>query len=172
MTESAHKPHVSGGDRHAPLDALVRAALRRAGTFSVSRTDGETMMMFIEFANQVVEDVRRHPYWTGERIDYYTSQSESRPIPDEIVILGLLSHYTIQQGSEKAGFNLQMYQSRMADLLYERMYGNAPLERRVVDGGSDPLHHRHDWTVGDEGYDARFSAVGGAVAANLGPDDR
>lgn len=149
---STAKPFAAGTGAFTPLEALVRSALRRAGNFSVARVDGETMMMFIELANMVVEDVRRHPYWTGGDLDYYTDTRQHRPVPDGVMIHGLAAYYMIQQGSEKSQLYLSMYQARMTDLLYERMYGNRPLERRIMDGGSDPLLNDTPDDLSSEGY--------------------
>ena len=108
---SVVKPFESEQGKFTPLEGLVRSALVRAGNFSPSRIDGEVMMMMVELANRVVEEVRRHPYWTGGDIDYYNDPTQTREIPDMIMIDGLTSHYLIQQGSEKAMVFLQMYQA-------------------------------------------------------------
>jgi hypothetical protein len=138
--KSVQKPFAAGKEKYSPLENLVRSALVRAGNFSPSRVDGEVMMMMIELANRIVEDVRQHPYWEGGDIDYYNDITEWRPIPDMIVIDGLTAHYFIQQGSEKAMVFLQLYQSNMANVLHERAYGNKKYERSITDGGSN---HRY-----------------------------
>ena len=68
--ESIIKPFAAASKENTPLEDLVRSALTRAGNFSPSRIDGEVMMMMIELANRVVEDVRKNPYWTGGDLDY------------------------------------------------------------------------------------------------------
>ena len=98
---SVQKPFAAGREKFSPLEDLVRSALVRAGNFSPSRIDGEVMMMMIELANRVVEDVRKHPYWNGGDLDYYNDPTEFRAIPDMIMIDGLTAHYLIQQGSER-----------------------------------------------------------------------
>jgi len=138
--KSVQKPFAAGKEKFTPLESLVRSALVRAGNFSPSRVDGEVMMLMIELANRVVEDVRQHPYWEGGDVDYYQDITERRPIPDMIVIDGLTAHYFIQQGSEKAMMFLQLYQANMANILHERAYGNKAYTRKVVDGGSN---HRY-----------------------------
>ena len=50
---------AAASKENTPLEDLVRSALTRAGNFSPSRIDGEVMMMMIELANRVVEDVRK-----------------------------------------------------------------------------------------------------------------
>lgn len=138
--KSVQKPFAAGREKFTPLESLVRSALVRAGNFSPSRVDGEVMMLMIELANRVVEDVRQHPYWDGGDIDYYQDITERRPIPDLIMIDGLTAHYFIQQGSEKAMVFLQLYQAQMANILHERSYGNKEYTRKIVDGGSN---HRY-----------------------------
>ena len=138
--KSVQKPFAAAREKFTPLESLVRSALVRAGNFSPSRVDGEVMMMMIELANRVIEDVRQHPYWDGSDIDYYTDIQERRPIPDMIMIDGLSTHYFIQQGSDKAMVHLQLYQSNMANILHQRAYGNKPYTRSVTDGGSNPSY--------------------------------
>ena len=121
---SVQKPFAAGREKFSPLEDLVRSALVRAGNFSPSRIDGEVMMMMIELANRVVEDVRKHPYWNGGDLDYYNDPTEFRAIPDMIMIDGLTAHYLIQQGSEKAVMFLQLYQALMTDILLTRQDAN------------------------------------------------
>jgi hypothetical protein len=121
---SVQKPFAAGREKFSPLEDLVRSSLVRAGNFSPSRIDGEVMMMMIELANRVVEDVRKHPYWNGGDLDYYNDPTEFRAIPDMIMIDGLTAHYLIQQGSEKAVMFLQLYQALMTDILLTRQDSN------------------------------------------------
>jgi hypothetical protein len=121
---SVQKPFAAGREKFSPLEDLVRSSLVRAGNFSPSRIDGEVMMMMIELANRVVEDIRKHPYWNGGNLDYYNDPTEFRAIPDMIMIDGLTAHYLIQQGSEKAVMFLQLYQALMTDILLTRQDSN------------------------------------------------
>jgi hypothetical protein len=135
--ESIVKPFSAGSKENTPLEDLVRSALTRAGNFSPSRIDGEVMMMMIELANRIVEEIRRNPYWTGGDIDYYNDPTECRPIPDMIMIDGLTAHYLIQQGSDKAMVFLQMYQANLTDTLHNRTHGNKGYAVNIKDGGSN-----------------------------------
>ena len=137
VEKSVQKPFAAAKEKFTPLESLVRSALVRAGNFSPSRVDGEVMMMMIELANRVIEDVRQHPYWTGGEIDYYTDTQERRHIPDMIMIDGLSAHYFVQQGSDKAMVHLQLYQSGMTNILHQRSHGNATYEVKIMDGGSN-----------------------------------
>tara|TARA_B110000046_G_scaffold29420_1_gene30919 strand:+ start:5287 stop:5715 length:429 start_codon:yes stop_codon:yes gene_type:complete len=134
--KSVIKPFAAGKENFSPLENLVRSALVRAGNFSPSRIDGEVMMMMIELGNRIIEDIRKHPYWVGGEIDYYNDPTETRAIPDMIMIDGLVAHYLIQQGSEKAMLMLQMYQANMTDILHTRAYGNKEYTVKIMDGGS------------------------------------
>lgn len=132
---STQHPSQAQRENYSPLESLIQSALTRAGNFSPARIDGQVMNMMLELANRVIEDVRRHPY-AKDDIDYYTHQSETRPIPDMIMIDGLTAHYMIQQASEKAPLFLQIYQSNLSDILYQRLYGNIPLIQAITDRSS------------------------------------
>ena len=92
---SANNPHLNSP--YSPLETLVLQSLRRYGDMHPGTVDGEVMMMFVEFANLIIEDLRGHPYWDNPEIDYYTHPSEIRDIPDNIMVAGLLYHYSVQQ---------------------------------------------------------------------------
>ena len=81
---SGNNPHLNSP--YSNLEALVMQSLRRYGDMHPGTVDGEVMMMFIEFANLVIEDLRGHPYWDNPEINYYTHPSEVMPIPDNIMV--------------------------------------------------------------------------------------
>lgn len=139
--QSVIKPFAAGKEKFSPLEDLVRSALVRAGNFSPSRIDGEVMMMMIELGNRVIEDVRKHPYWTGGEVNYYNDPTQSRQIPDMVMIDGLTAHYLLQQGSDKAMVFLQIYQSNLTDILWTRNYANNKITVNIKDGGSNPRYH-------------------------------
>lgn len=119
---------------YSPLETLAMQALRDFGDHSAARSGGETVLKMIQHANQVIEDLYAHPYWSGGLIDYYQSQADIRPIPDLILQRGMLAYHAIQQGSERAPILLQMYQRLMNQMLYTRMAGgNPPLSLSVMD---------------------------------------
>mgnify|MGYP001408043027 FL=1 len=99
------------------------------------------MMMMIELANRVVEEVRKHPYWLGGDINYYNDPTESRDIPDMVMIDGLTAHYLLQQGSDKAMVFLQIYQSNLTDTLFTRTNGNKKIVLNIRDGGSNQRYY-------------------------------
>ena len=134
MSESSRvAPHVQPSGGSSPLSDLCVRALRRFGNFAPYSGDEDVLMMFLEMANEIVEDVRAHPYWQSGQIDYYTDIEEVRPIPDQIVINGILFKFSEQQMSEKARLYGPKYFSTMSQILWERLNGNAPINVHVVD---------------------------------------
>jgi hypothetical protein len=136
---SSNNPHLK--EPYTPLEPLVLQSLRRYGDMHPGTVDGEVMMMFVEFANLIIEDLRSHPYWDNPEIDYYTHQSEWRAIPDQIIVSGLLYHYAVQQQSNKIEAYGPMYFKMMNRLLYNRKYGSgklemSPFDKSQVAGGS------------------------------------
>lgn len=118
MTSSAMNPQFGG--EYSPLDALIVRALRRYGEAHPGTVDGDSMLVFLDFANEIVEEVRTHVYWAGGDLPYYTHQSETRPIPDAIMIAGLMALYGEQQYSEKARIYSAKYYSTLNRVLAQR----------------------------------------------------
>lgn len=110
---------------YSTLEALVAQALRRYGEMYPASADGDVYMMFISFANEVIDMITLHPYWTGDSIDYYTHVTDIRPIPDNIMILGLAYHYAEQQGSQKMPVMYQRYCKKVNEILYRMKYGKS-----------------------------------------------
>lgn len=133
---SSNNPHLK--EPYTPLEPLVLQSLRRYGDMHPGTVDGEVMMMFVEFANLIIEDLRSHPYWDNPEIDYFTHQSEWRAIPDQIIVSGLLYHYAVQQQSNKIEAYGPMYFKMMNRLLYNRKYGSGKLEMSPYDKGQRP----------------------------------
>jgi hypothetical protein len=130
---SPSTPHLNSP--HASLESLVFQALRRYGDMHPGTVDGEVMMMFVEFANMVIEDLRSHPYWDNIEMDFYTHPQEIRKVPDSIMVQGLLYHYSVQQQSSKVEAYGPMYFKGMNRVLYNRKFGNAPIEMSPWDRG-------------------------------------
>lgn len=126
----------------SPLKTLSLMALRRYGESSPSAIYGDLSHMMLGFANNVIEDVRDHPYWRDGNgaqipIDYYLSIDDKRDLPDEIVLSGLVAYYSLQQASQKSQIWVPMYYRRMNQILYNRKYGNTELRLKVVDYPDD-----------------------------------
>lgn len=102
---------------------------------SPSTVDAETTLMFMDYANSVLDDVMEHPYWKkGVSISYYTHQSEIREIPDNIMLLGILSKYAVDQTSAKAQRYEQDYYKRLNQVLTRVKFGvGATFEMMAVD---------------------------------------
>ena len=134
-------PHIR--DEYTPLQDIVTRMLRRYGDFSVSAIDGDTLIMFLDLANQVIEEINDHPYWDYEPLDYYNHPTEARPVPDLIMQNGLLFHYSLQQASPKIKIYSKVYYRTLNTLLWRKLNGgktSQPLRFRVVDGGSNKKH--------------------------------
>lgn len=131
MADSTSNPHIR--DTYSPLETLAFNALRRYGDFTPGSVDGDVMLMFIGFANEIINEIRQHPYWDGTPINYYKSQTDAREIPDNIIETGLLAKYAEQQFSEKYQIYSPKYARTMNQLLWERLNGNTKISLRVHD---------------------------------------
>jgi hypothetical protein len=120
-------------DRHSPLDTLAMQALRRYGDFNPGTVDGDTILMFIEFANMVLDEIRAHPYWPNDDLPYYEAITDARPVPDPVIIAGLLFHYAVQQQSDKAESYAPLYYKGLNLHLWHQLNGNTPIHLRQVD---------------------------------------
>lgn len=134
---SSTNPHVR--DNYSPLSTLAMQAIRRFGDFNPGTIDGDVMLMFLEFANLIIDDVRMHPYHQGE-LDYYISPDDVREIPDQVIVNGLLYHYAMQQGSEKLQLYMPMYHRSLNQQLWYKLNGNTPIRMRIVDDGTNPAN--------------------------------
>ena len=153
MAETSNtNPHIR--TKYSPLRTLAMQALRRFGDFNASTVDGDVVLMFLEFANMVIDDIRQHPYaartttttttngqtvttTTANAIDYYTSPDETREIDDQIIVAGILAHYAVQQGSEKMQIYMPNYYRTLNQQLWNELNGNTRIKLRVVDDGTN-----------------------------------
>ena len=143
---SASNPHL--GEPYSSLQTLAMQSLRRYGDMHPGTVDGEVIMMFVEFANLVLEDLRSHPYFDNLEVDYYTHPTEHRNIPDQIMVAGLLYNYAVQQQSNKVEAYGPMYFRTMNRILYNRKYGNSKIEISPHDRGSDNLCSNRAYDAG------------------------
>lgn len=144
----ASNPHIA--EPHSPLETLAISALRRSGDGAAHEADGNLLLMMLDFANEVIEDIRHHPYWPKDvELPYYVSLQDTRPVPDPIITAGLLAHYLAQQGSAKAQVFIPRYRQLMNQVLWNRLTDSPRPMMRVVDGGSNPrLSPRTDPNTG------------------------
>ena len=143
---SASNPHL--GEPHSSLQTLAFQALRRYGDMHPGTVDGEVIMMFVEFANLVLEDLRAHPYYDNIEIDYYTHPTEHRNVPDQVMVAGLLYNYAVQQQSNKVEAYGPMYFRTMNRILYNRKFGNSKIQMSPHDRGSDNLCSNRAYDAG------------------------
>lgn len=136
MANSDTNPHIRSG--YSPLQTLIMQVLRRYGEFSPDTVDGDTALMFLEFANMVLDEVRMHPYHDNSELPYYLALSDAREVPDPVVVAGILYHYAMQQGSQKVQFYMPNYFRTMNQLLWQKLNGNTPIRMRVMEGGTNP----------------------------------
>jgi hypothetical protein len=141
MPNSVLNPQIS--EPTSDLQTLAMQALRRYGDFAASSVDGEVLLMFLEFANLIIDEVRAHPYYVEAYengligpLPYYTSQTDKRPLPDQIIIAGLLYHYALQQGSNKVQAYIGNFARTMNQQLWGILHGHGKIEMTVVDDGS------------------------------------
>jgi len=135
MAQSNTNPHIK--ENFSPLNTLAMQAIRRFGDFHPGTIDGDVMLMFLEFANMVIDEIRMHPYHDGTEIDYYQTPTDIREIPDPIIISGLLYHYAVQQGSEKIQIYMPTYHSTLNQLLWHKLNGNTKISLTTVDDGTN-----------------------------------
>ena len=141
MAETSNtNPHVA--DKNSPLETMAMQAGRRFGDFSPGTLSGDAVLMFIEFANMVIDEVRMHPYWDAtNELNYYEHLSETRPIPDTIMIAGLLYHYATQQASEKSQQYGSFFIRTISQELWRLKNGNTPIQMRVMDNGTNKRNY-------------------------------
>ena len=135
MAQSNTNPHIK--ENFSPLETLAMQTLRRFGDFHPGTVDGDVMLMFIEFANQVIEEVRMHPYHDGTDIDYYQSATDVRPISDQIMMAGLLYHYALQQSSDKLQIYMPMFNKTLNQQMWQKLNGNTKIQMTIVDDGTN-----------------------------------
>jgi len=136
----SQNPHIA--EPHSPLDALMIQALRRYGEFSPQTINSEITQLLLDLANEVVDEVNQHPYHSKGRdqslrvdVQPYISQTDARPIQDNVMVAGLLAHYSIQQGSQfKAGVYTPRYFRLLNQWLWHEISGGSGrIQLRVPD---------------------------------------
>lgn len=136
MTEE-RSPHLPGAG-FSPLDHLIRRALIRYGDFNGQTIDGDVQAVFVDFANDIIAAVNRHPYRDNlAPISLYRSATETRPVPDRIILSGLLAEYAKQQVSrDKIQLYVPAYHQAMNEELWSTISGNSKIRICPVDGGA------------------------------------
>ena len=126
-------------DEYAPLDVLSLRALRRYGEMAVSTIDGDTALLFMDYGNTILDEIMAHPYWkSGVVLPYFKHQTEVRPIPDSLLLAGLLSKYANDQDSTKARrYEGEFYRSMNQTLARVRFGVSPTFEMQVIDYGTN-----------------------------------
>lgn len=126
-------PQIIGKGSGTPLSSLIASAVRQFGD-TPSTVDGNTILMLVEFANEIVDDIRQHPYSKQPDLEYYTHPTEVRDIDDQVIVAGLIGRYAVQQVDPDRGqYHLARYYKTLNQSLYRRMNGNSKLALRAVD---------------------------------------
>lgn len=139
---SALNPQIAPGI-NSDIQSLTMQALRRYGDFVPGSIDGDVILMFIDFANLIIDEIRAHPYYVEAYkqgkvapLTYYVAATDSRPVPDVVIIAGLLYHYANQQGSNKVQAYMPSFARTLSQQLWGILHGHDRIEMNVVDGGS------------------------------------
>lgn len=109
---------------YSPLEQLALVALKRFGEMGTSTVEAEAMVLFLSYANSIIDEIHAHPYWQkGVTIPYYTHWTESRKIPDTIMVVGLLARWALDQDSKKAPRLMGEYYSKLNSVLSTEKFG-------------------------------------------------
>lgn len=150
MTEkSDHNPHIKDG--YSPLRTLLMQVLRKYGDYAPGTASGDTILLLMDLANTVIDEVRANPYWDGTRLDYYVAADDVRPVPDNIVKAGVSYYYAAQQNSSKTQLLAQEFLRTMNRELWYRLNGNTRISLIPTDGGSNPAYSRNSTTNRNNG---------------------
>ena len=148
MANDSFNPQLSAAN-NSPLETLARQALRRYGDNAAGVVEAEALLMFIELANLIVDDVRMHPYGTSldHLVEYYHSLQDARAIPDNIIVQGLLFQYALQQADERMQLYSNQYYKTLNNEMLRRKDGVASYKIIPVDGGSSPKARTSDFNA-------------------------
>lgn len=127
-------PHLTDGS-NSSLSYLSGRAIAQSGEMSQSTTEGDVSLLMLDWANEIVDDIRSHPYYDNVPVlGYYTSLEDKRPIADTLMISGLLAKYMVWLGSKKAPEKEARYFARLnQQMYYAATGGSIALELQVVD---------------------------------------
>lgn len=85
-----------------------------------------TYMQFIQHGNAVLDDVMIHPYWDGGEIQYYFHPSDTRPVSDNVVMMGILAKFALAQKSKAAAKYEAEYLATLNKVLLRVKFGGNP----------------------------------------------
>lgn len=129
-------PQTTAGEQYSTLERLLELALTEFGHTGAGPIPGEVVNYGIFAANQALEEVMKHPYWTGGDVDYYVTKTDRREVPDPIMVFGMANFIAQQQGSSKMNMLYQKFSDSMNKILLRQMYGAAAtFEMKPMDKG-------------------------------------
>jgi hypothetical protein len=133
MAKKSTSPQIV--NPYAPLEQLSLRAIKRYGEMAASTVEGEVQLMFLDYANSILDDLMSHPYWAkGSEIAYYVHQTDVRPVPDNVMVIGLLAKFAADQESKKAGQYMGEYYQKLNQILTRWKFGVSPdFSMQVVD---------------------------------------
>lgn len=121
-TQASISPQLTSA-RSSPLDALAMRALARFGEMSPTTVEG-AMGLFLDYGNEIIDDILSHPYCPeGSALPYYISVTETRDIPDHIVVAGLLFRHALQQKSKAATRYESDYYAKLNQIMLRVKFG-------------------------------------------------
>lgn len=134
-TQGGSSIHLVDGEESSTLETLALLALRRFGEMSASSVEGDALGLFVLYANEVIDDIRTHPYTpTGYVLSYFKHLSERRPIPDHILVSGLLACYARDQKSKAAdGYKAEYLLKLNQAMAFSRFGSGATFEISAPD---------------------------------------
>ena len=117
---SSQQPNID--EPFSNLESLINDALKNFGNLYIDSIDPGVKALLLGRANRIVEDMRAHPYYPLPDLDYYKSLTDKRPIPDEIMISGLLYHYARFMRDSEWKEREKEYYTTASQILYTRMF--------------------------------------------------
>ena len=124
--------HPPVRDDHSPLQSLITSVLRRFGAFNPDVVQGDVALMFLEMANEIINDWNLHPYTEDlDVVPDYVDVNEAREIPDRVMFQGLLFLYLSQQGSERTGFEQDRYYQTLNEEAYKIYSGGKSVKIKM-----------------------------------------
>jgi hypothetical protein len=120
---------------YGTLSSIAIRALRQYGDMAPDVSYSGVADLMIDFANEIIEDIRQHPYATirDRELDYYTHTEDTREVPDNIMKAGLMHRYASQQESTKAPRLRNKYYNVLNQTLFNRRYGHQKIEMQPLD---------------------------------------
>lgn len=117
------------------LQTMADNTLRRYGEGAASIGDAQIALMFIDFANEILDEMMLHPYWNKGVVEPFLHMEDRRPEISSVVMeAGLLWKYAVRQKSRNADQYAAHFFRLMNNRFYLEAFGpNPTLTMLVVD---------------------------------------